>query len=95
MAFEGTAPCSSWERTESWGVGAWPGPRLGIPAAWPSAQPADSLDRALGEESWGGVLSSLSTVGSGKEGTSPRLLSPFPKLGNHWHPHEGPLLGAP
>lgn len=30
------------------GVGAWPGPRLGIPAAWPSAQPADSPDSRVG-----------------------------------------------
>lgn len=62
MVFEGRAPCSGGERTESWGVGAWPGPRLGIPAAWPSAQPADSLDRGLGEESWGGGRHSVFSV---------------------------------
>lgn len=76
-------------------MGAWPGPRLGIPAAWPSAQPADYLDRRAGGGEWGGgaSLSFLSAVGNeciSKERAGSRFLSPFPKPVNNQDAHEGP-----
>jgi hypothetical protein len=52
LSFEGrdSRALTWWGREQiSRGVGAWPEPSLGIPAAWSSAQPADSPD----SRTWG------------------------------------------